>query len=225
MPSTVVHAGFALLLAAALLRDDYDRRALAVLLVVVVVPEADSLLGLVMPGAHRTVGHNVVFPAVAALALYVDTRVRERSWLRERLSDRWVAVAWVALFVHAFAHVGMDWTHLDGVNAFWPLRDRFFQLDGEAFYSTADGFVQTFVDVRVDPETGARTVDAGAGGTSESVHVNTPVQPRDPDLDVEEPVDRRFPVANAGWRLYLIGLGLFALGARRLQSDGLGDDA
>ena len=223
MPSTVVHAGFALLLAAGLLGAYYDRRALAVLLVVIVLPEADSFLGLIMAGAHRTVGHNLVLPAVAALALYYDTRVRERSLVRERLSPRWIAVAWVALFAHVFAHVALDWTHLDGVNAFWPLRDRFFQLAGEAFYSTADGFVQTFVDVRVDPETGTRTVDAGAGGTSESVHVNNPVQPRDPDLDVEEPVDRRFPVANAGWRLYLIGLGLFALGARRLQGDGVAD--
>ena len=219
MPSTVVHAGFALLLAAALLRDDLDRRVLAVLLVVVVVPEVDSFLGPIMPGAHRTVGHTFVIPAVAALALYYDTRVRGRSLVRDRLSERWVAVAWVAIFVHVFAHISLDWTHLDGVNAFWPLRDRFFHLGGEAFYSTADGFVQTFVDVRVDPETGTRTVDAGAGGTSESVHVNNPVQPRDPDLEVDEPVDRRFPVANAGWRLYLIGLGLFALVSRRLQGD------
>ncbi|OYR76503.1 MULTISPECIES: metal-dependent hydrolase [Halorubrum] len=225
MPSTVVHAGFALLLAAGLLGAYYDRRALAVLLVVLVLPEADSFLGPIMPGAHRTVGHNFVFPAVVALALYVDTRVRERSWLRNRLSPRWIAVAWVALCVHAFAHVAIDWTHLDGVNAFWPLRDRFFQLDGKAVYSTADGFVQTFVDVRVDPESGSRTVDAGAGGTSESVHVNNPVQPRDPDVDVEEPVDRRFPIANSGWRLYLIGLGLFALVARRFQGDGVADDA
>ncbi|OTE99919.1 metal-dependent hydrolase [Halorubrum sp. SD683] len=225
MPSTVVHAGFALLLAAGLLGAYYDRRALAVLLVVLVLPEADSFLWPIMPGAHRTVGHNFVFPAVAALALYVDTRVRERSWLRDRLSPRWIAVAWVALCVHAFAHVAIDWTHLDGVNAFWPLRDRFFQLDGKAVYSTADGFVQTFVDVRVDPESGSRTVDAGAGGTSESVHVNNPVQPRDPDVDVEEPVDRRFPIANSGWRLYLIGLGLFALVARRFQGDGVADDA
>ena len=225
MPSTVVHAGFALLLAAGLLGAYYDRRALAVLLVVLVLPEADSFLGVVMDGAHRTVGHNFVLPAVAALALYVDTRVRERSWVRERLSPRWIAVAWVAIFVHVFAHVALDWTHLDGVNAFWPLRDRFFSLGGEVLYSTADGFVQTFVDVRIDPETGGRTVDAGAGGTSESVHVDNPVQPRDPAVEVEEPVDRRFPIANSGWRLYLIGLGLFALGARRLQGDGVGDDA
>jgi len=217
MPSTVVHAGFALLLAAALLGDYYDRRALAALLVVVVVPEVDSFLGPIMSGAHRTVGHNLVVPAVGALLLYYDTRVRDGSLLRDRLSDRWVAVAWVAVFVHVFAHVSLDWTHLDGVNLLWPLRDQFLALDGEILLSTADGFVQTFVDVRIDPETGARSVDAGTTGSTETVHVNNPVQPRDPDIVTEEPVDRRFPIANSGWRLYLIGLGLFALVARRLQ--------
>ncbi|MUW14410.1 metal-dependent hydrolase [Halorubrum sp. CBA1125] len=220
MPSTVVHAGFALLLAAGLLGDDYDRRALAVLLVAVVLPEVDSFLGPIMSGAHRTVGHTLVVPAVVALALYYDTRVRERSAVRARIADRWVAVAWVVLFVHVFAHVALDWTHLDGVNLLWPLRDQFFALDGELFVSTADGVVQTFVDVRVDPKTGTRQIDPGGTGTTETVHIDNPVEPRDPEAEIEEPVDRRFPVANAGWRLYLIGLGLFALVARRVQGDG-----
>lgn len=217
MPSTVVHAGFALLLAAALLGDYYGRRALVALLVVLVLPEADSFLGPVMSGAHRTVGHNVVFPAVGALLLYYDTRVRDRSLVRDRLSDRWVAIAWVAVFAHVFAHVALDWTHLDGVNLFWPLQDQFLALDGEILLSTADGFVQTFVDVQIDPETGARSVDAGVTGSTETVHVNNPVEPRDPAIVTDEPVDRRFPIASSGWRLYLIGLGLFALVARRLQ--------
>jgi inner membrane protein len=220
MVSSVVHAGFALLLAAGLLGEYYDRRARAVVLAIVVIPEADSFLGFVMPGAHRTVGHNLVLPAAAAALLWYDTRLRERSALRERLADRWVAVAWVGLFAHAFAHVPLDWVHLEGVNVFWPLRDRFYVLDGEILLSTADGFVQTFVDLRIDPETGGRTVDAGGGGTTETVHVDNPVEPRDPDEVTEEPVERIFPIANAGWRLYLIGTGLFALAARRLQDRG-----
>lgn len=220
MVSTVVHAGFAVLLAAGLLDDRFDRRALALLLVVVVIPEADSFLGPFMSGAHRTVGHNLVFPAAAALLLYYDTRVRERSVVRDRLSARWVAVAWAALFAHVFAHVALDWVHLDGVNYLWPLRDQFLRLDGAVLFSTADGFVQTFVDLRIDPATGARTLDAGPTGTTETVHVNNPVEPRDPDEVTEEPVTRIFPVANAGWRLYLVVTGLFVLAARRVQSRG-----
>jgi inner membrane protein len=218
MVSTVVHAGFAVVLAAGLLDGRLDRRVLAALFVVVVAPEADSFLGPVMSGAHRTVGHTLVIPAIAALLLYYDTRVREESVVRDRLSARWVAVAWAALFAHVFAHVALDWVHLDGVNYLWPLRDQFLRLDGEVLLSTADGFVQTFVDLRVDPETGARTVDAGPTGTTETVHVNNPVEPRDPDEVTDEPVERIFPIANAGWRLYLIGTGLFVLAARRLQA-------
>ena len=226
MVSTVVHAGFAVALAAGLLGDYYDRRALAVVLAIVVLPEVDSFLGPVMPGAHRTVGHNFVLPAAVAALLYYDTRLRDRSAFRvlladrfsERGAERWLAVAWVGLFVHAFAHVPLDWVHLDGVNALWPLRDRFYALNGEVLLSSTDGFVQTFVDVQLDPETGSRRVDAGEGGTTDTVHVNNPVEPRDPSEVTDEPVDRRFPVANAGWRLYLIGLGLFTLVARRLQS-------
>ena len=224
MPSTVVHAGFALLLAAGLLGNYYDRRALAVVLAIVILPEIDSFLGPVMPGAHRTVGHNFVFPAAAAVLLYYDTRIRRDSLLRDRLSERWIAVAWVGLFVHVFAHVALDWAHLDGVNVLWPLRDRFYRLEGEILLSTADGFVQTIVDVRIDPDTGSRRVDPGEGGTTETVHVNNPVEPRDPTEETDEPIDRRFPIANRGWRLYLIGLGLFALVARKLQGEAPTDD-
>ena len=220
MPSTVVHAGFALLLAAGLLKGAYDRKALAVVLLIVVLPEIDTLLGPVMPGAHRTVGHNFVLPAAAAALVYYDTRLRDTSILRDRFADRGVRIAWVALFVHFFAHVFLDWAHLDGVNALWPLHDRFFRLEGELLWSSSEGFVQTFVDIEFDPDTGERTVDSGAGGTTGTVHVSNPIQPGSPDeLADEAVVDRRFPVANRGWRLYLVLVGVFTVVARRFQSD------
>ena len=220
MPSTVVHGAFALLLAAALLKGSYDRRALAVVLVVMAIPEADTLLGLVMPGAHRTVGHNFVLPAAAGLLLYYDTRIRDASLLREWVDDWGVRVAWVALFAHFFAHVFLDWAHLEGVNALWPLHDEFFRLEGELYVSSREGLVQTFVDIQLDEETGQRTVDAGSTGTTETVHVNNPVEPdgrRDPGST--EPVDRRFPLAEAGWQLYLVVAGVFVVAARALQGD------
>lgn len=220
MVSTIVHAGFAMLLAAGLLKGAYDRPALAAVLVVLVIPEVDSLLGPVMSGAHRTVGHNLVLPAAAALLVYYDTRIRGTSVLRERVADRGVRVVWVALFAHVFAHVFLDWAHLEGVNLLWPLHDGFFRLEGELLYSTVDGFAQTFVDVDLDPDTGTRQVDAGGTGTTETVHVDNPVEPDPPEeIEEREEIDRRFPVAGRGWRLYLLCLGLFAVAARRLQGD------
>lgn len=218
MPSTIVHAGFALLLAVGLLKNTYDRKALAILLVIVVFPELDTVAGLWMPGAHRALLHNMTIPIAAAGLLYYDTQVREQSWLRARYDDWGVRVAWVALFVHVFAHMLLDYAHLDGINVFYPLYDRFFDLDGEIYLSTTDGIVQTFVDVSIDPLTGQRKLDPGAGGTTANTHVANPVEPS-ADPDPEEPIDRRFPITVHGWQLYLSLLGLFAVVARWFQSE------
>ena len=214
MPTSVVHAAVALVLAVGLLGAYADRRALAVVLAVIIAPELDAVLGFVMPGAHRTVLHTAVLSALAGGVLYWDTR-RSGSWLRGRWGAYGVRVAWVALFAHTFAHIGLDWAHLDGINFLWPLVDQFVALDGE-LYVSGEGLIQTFVDVSIDPESGQRAVDAGQGGTTASVHVSTPVQPSsDPDPG---PVDRRFPIAVGGWQLYVLCTGLFVLLARRFQS-------
>lgn len=215
MPSSVVHAAIALLLAVGLLGRFYDRRAIAVVLVIVLFPELDTALGWVMAGAHRTVFHTMMIPVVVAPALYWET-TREASWIRGRWGDRGVRLAWVGLFVHTFAHVALDWAHLSGINFLWPFVDRFFALDGELYLSASEGLVQTFVDISRDPETGASVVDAGQGGTRAETHVANPAQPSaEPDPG---PVDRRFPIAVRGWQLYFVLVGAFALVAKRLQS-------
>lgn len=216
MPSSVVHVAFAFLLAIGLLGRFYDRRALAVVLVIVLFPELDTVLGWVMDGAHRTVLHNMVISIVAACGLYWDT-TREESWIRGRWGARGVRIAWVGLFVHTFAHIALDWAHLSGINFFWPLRDQFFHLDGELYISMTDGLTQTFIEIAEDPDTGAGTIDAGQGGTRVETHVSNPAQPS-PDPD-PEPVDRRFPIAVGGWQLHFIITGAFALVAKRFQSD------
>ena len=218
MPSSVVHAALAVALAVGLLGRFYDRRALAVVLVVVVVPEVDTALGLVIAGAHRTVLHTMVLSAVAAPLLYLET-TRERSVIRGRWGARGVRIAWVGLLVHTFAHIALDWTHLEGINLLWPVLDRFFALEGEVYLSASEGFVQTFVDVGRDPETGRSVIDAGQGGTRAETHVSNPAQP-DPEPD-PGPVDRRFPIAVRGWQLHLLLTGAFVVAARRLQSDRL----
>ena len=219
MPSSVVHAGFAFLVAAGLLGRYYGRRALIALLAVLLVPETDTIAGFVLEGAHRSLLHNLLLPAVAAVVLYWDT-TRGDSWLRGRAGDYGVRLAWVGLFVHAFAHVALDWYHLDGINLLYPAVDRFFELSGEAYLSSAEGFVQTFVEVATDPEAGTTSVDAGQGGTTQNTHVPNPAQPSsgsEPGGDAG-PVDRRAPVAVRGWQLYLVLVGLFTLVARKLQS-------
>lgn len=215
MPSTVVHAGLALLLAVGLLGRFYSRRALAVVLVAMVLPEADTVVGLVVDGAHRTLLHNLVFPGLAAAALAWDT-LREESWVRGRFGPAGVRVAWVALFVHTFAHLHLDWARLEGINLLWPVHDQFFKLDGRAYVSTAEGFVQTFIDIGQDPDTGRRVVDAGGGSPRRQTHVPNPVQPS--SEPAPGPVERLFPIAVQGWQLYLVLTGLFAVAARKLQS-------
>ena len=215
MPTSVVHAALAFLLAIGLLGRFYDRRALLVVLVIVVAPELDTTFGWFMDGAHRTVLHTMVLTVVLGGALYWET-TREGSAIRRRWGARGVRLAWVGLFVHGFAHISLDWAHLSGINLLWPLVDRFFTLDGELALSTTDGLVQTFVEIRTDPETGQGVVDAGQGGTRAETHVPNPAQPS--DEPEPGPVDRRFPIAVDGWQLYLIVTGAFALVAERLQT-------
>lgn len=220
MPSSVVHAGFAFLVAAGLLGTYYDRRALVFLVGVLLLPEADTLAGLVLEGAHRALLHNLLLPGLLGVLLYWDT-TREQSWLRGRFGSYGVRLAWVGLFVHVFAHVALDWYHLEGVNLFYPLADRFFQLGGEAYLSTADGFVQTFVDIGSDPDTGSPTLDVGQGGTTKDTHVANPAQPsKDPEPG---PTDRRAPIAVQGWQLFLVVTGLVTVAAKRLQGSPLED--
>ncbi|SFB82320.1 LexA-binding, inner membrane-associated putative hydrolase [Halobiforma haloterrestris] len=218
MPSTTVHAGFALLLAAGLWRGVLDRRVVAVLLALVAFPEIDSAAGLWLDGAHRALLHNLTLPLLAGLWLYWDTRYRdsERSWLRGRWGQRGVTVAWVALFVHVFAHALLDYAHLEGINAFYPVYDRFLRLEGELALSTTDGIVQTFVDVDVGAD-GGEVTDVGATGTTADTHVANPVEPSDTVEEPDEPVERLFPVAESGWQLFLVLAGPFVLVARRFQ--------
>ncbi|TKR27556.1 metal-dependent hydrolase [Natronomonas salsuginis] len=215
MPSSVVHAALALLLAVGLLGRYYDRRALVVVLAIVLLPEVDTAIGWVMAGAHRTVLHTMMLSVVATPLLYWET-TRDGSIIRGRWGERGVRIAWVGLFVHTFAHVALDWSHLAGINVFWPFTDRFYTLDGELYLSATEGFVQTFVEISRNPETGSSVIDAGRGGTRVETHVSNPAQPS-PDPE-PGPVDRRFPIAVGGWQLYVVLTGAFALAAKRLQT-------
>lgn len=234
MPATTVHLGFGLLVAAALFPGErFDRKLLAVFAAVLIFPDLDSIPGWWLPGAHRAMFHTLVLVGIVAAALLYDTRIHDESWLRARgaawkrgadgvreHSDdgQWaVRVAWGLLATHVLAHLFLDWAHLDGINLLYPVADQFYTLDGEIAYTTADGWIQTFVEIGSD-EDGGRTIDVGQQGSTEDVHVPTPTDP-EPGSGVDQDAERIVPFAVNGWQLYLILLGLFTVGARRLQGE------
>lgn len=211
MPSTLVHLGLAALIAAALLDERFDARALAVVWIVVAVPDLDTFLGLWWDGAHRSALHNVWIVVVPAGLVWWDTRLRERSFLRDRWGDAGVRVAGVSLAALLLAQIALD-AFFNGVNLFYPIHDAFIDLSGEAYLSDREGIVQTFIDVG-NPTESVR-------GTTDDVHYQTGVDPAPPgesDADVE----RRFPIAGNG-PLFVVMLSGYLVAGYRLVGDRLG---
>lgn len=205
MPSTVVHLALAGLLAAALLGDQFSRRAVAVVLLVTILPDLDVFTSLLVPGTHRAAFHTLLIPITAAALLWYDTRRIEGSQLRARYGSGAVRVAWVAIAAFAFAGIGLD-MFTDGANVFYPLHDQFYRINGKFILSTQRGLVQTFVEM------GAQGVDTGAMGSTKTVHVSSGVDP----TRGKEPknVDRVFPVVRAGWHLLLLLSSITVLAVR-----------
>lgn len=213
MPSTIVHVAFALLIAAALLGSAYDRRALLVVAGAVAFIDLDAFVSLVVENTHRAAFHTLLWPLLLGSALLVDTRSSGGSVVGDRYGDRGVRVAWVALFAVVVSGIGLDAFTASGVNAFYPLLDQFYAFTGSVEWSSARGFVQTFVEVRESTggPTGGRgggggTLDVGQKGSTREYRVATgvdPVEGRDPP-DVE----RIFPVVYAGWQATLVVTGV-----------------
>jgi hypothetical protein len=204
VPSTVVHCALAGLLAAGLLGDAFDARAVAIVLAATIVPDLDAFAGFVIAGGHRSVLHTLLLPLGAAALLYADTHLRDRSFVRGRWRARGVRVAWVSIAAVAFAAIGLDLV-AGGVNLLYPIHDQFYTLSGELLFSNNRGLVQTFVEL------GGGEAEA-ARGSSEQYRIGSGV---DPTRGAEsENVERIFPVAQAGWQLLLIVTSTFVLGAR-----------
>ena len=201
MPSLVVHLALAGLLAAALLGEELGARALLVVFVATTIPDLDVFVGFVIPGGHRSVLHTLLIPLGAGALLAYDTRFCASSTLTGRWGARGVRVAWVSVVTYAIAGIGLDLLY--GVNPLYPIHDQFYKLTGELLYSTQRGIVQTFVDL------GGME---GLGSAQEVGHVSSGV---DPSRGAEpETVDRVFPVARAGWELYLTLVSAVVLAVR-----------
>jgi hypothetical protein len=203
MPSTVVHLAIGGIVAAALLGEEFDGRAVAVVLAVTAVPDLDTFVGLYVQGAHRALLHTLVVPGAAAAVLAYDTRLGRVSRLYTRWGERGTRIAWVALAALVFGGIFPD-LMTNGVNAFYPFYDRFLTVDGELLLSNQRGVVQTFVDLSGAPDR-----------TTENTHYWTGVDP----TPGREPanVERIFPIVRSGFQLLVVGLGAFTLGARFLE--------
>jgi hypothetical protein len=201
MPSTLFHASVGGLLAAALLGDDFDRRAALVVAAAVVVPELDAFLGLWIPGAHRTYTNNVFLPLALAAFVYYDTAIRGRSLLVERFGADAPRLAWVGIVVLSVAGIGIDLFY-NGVNLFFPVVDRFYSFDGSVLLSNQRGLVQTIFDAQ-----------EASKGTTRTLHYSTAVDPS-PGREPAN-VERVVPLASSGTQFLLTVTG-FAVVAYRL---------
>ncbi|SNZ05695.1 LexA-binding, inner membrane-associated putative hydrolase [Natronoarchaeum philippinense] len=211
MPSTLVHVALAGLIGTALLADRFDARSILVVLGATALVDLDTFLDLVVIGAHRSVLHNLVWPALAALALWWDLR-REESYVRGRWGGRGVRVAWVSLFAVVTAGVLLD-AFFNGVNLFWPLHDRFYDLSGKLLYSDQRGIVQTFVEFAQSSDGTRALSEATADGSVGETHYRTGVKPTADGSDAE----RLFPIAMTGERFVLLLSGYGVVGWRLFE--------
>jgi len=198
VPSTLVHLALGALIAAALLEDAFDARALGVVLLATAVPDLDTFVGFAVPGAHRAALHTLLVPALAAGAIAYDLR-REDSWLRAR-GGRAVRIAWVSVVAFTFAGIGPD-LFFNGVNLLYPLHDRFYEVNGRVLVSNQQGLVQTLWE-------GEKSTQGTTGNTHYPTGVD-PVQGEDP-----ENVERVFPIATSGLQVLLLTTGAAVTSAR-----------
>ncbi len=192
MPSTLVHVALGGLVGAALLTREFDARAVALVVAVTAFPDLDAFAGLVLPGAHRSLFHSFLFPALVGGLILVDT-LRDESLLRTRYGERGLRLAWVSVAAMVFGGILPD-LFTNGVNAFYPAVDAFYTVDGKLLLSDQRGLVQTFVELR--PE------QAKPRRTTQTLHYSTPVDPQPGREDRN--VERVAPVFQAGWELMLV---------------------
>ncbi|RDZ63605.1 hypothetical protein C5B90_10740 [Haloferax sp. Atlit-12N] len=204
MPSTLVHVAVGGLVGAALLGRWFDARSVGVALVAAAVPDLDSFTSTLLPGSHRALLHTLLLPLALVAVIAYDTQVRdpERSVIRGRWGTRGVVVAWVGVAALLCGGIFPD-LFTNGVNAFYPLHDAFYSINGHAEWSSTRGFVQTFVELQPA---------SSPPPTTETLHYSTVVDPS-PGAEPEN-VERVAPLASSGTELMLIVLGAGVVGGR-----------
>ncbi|KYH26529.1 hypothetical protein HAPAU_16280 [Halalkalicoccus paucihalophilus] len=184
MPPVTVHIALGGLIGAVLLANHFDIRSILLVMVAAGVPDLDVFVGFVIPGAHRAALHTLLFPVLLTALLVWDVYLRETSYVRERWNDYGVHVAWVAIVSITLAHLLLD-SFGSGINAFWPLYDRFYMLSGDVVLWHDNGFTVDFV----------RVIELG---TTADTHYGTGFD------TVRADGRRRFPVALTGEQFVLL---------------------
>lgn len=222
MPSTVVHVALAGLVAAALLRDHLDWRALLVVVGAVVFIDLDVFVGWWFVGTHRAAFHTLLLPVLVAGLLLWDTRYRADSTTRRRFGIQGVRVGWVAVAAVVFGGIGPD-LFFNGVNVLYPVHDQFYKLNGEVLLSDQRGFVQTFVDLsppEATPETEPNEVAVGSTENIDDTY-QTGVDPEPSEAGGETDdtdVERVFPVVQSGQQALLVLTSVFVVGTRLVEN-------
>lgn len=196
VPSLLFHAAVASLVATALLGDRMTGRRLAFVIGVTLLVDLDTVIGLALPGAHRSLFHNVFFLAGAVAALHYGTRPGSR--MATRFGPSAHRVAWTGAAAMVLAGVAPD-LFWNGANLLYPVQDRFYEFTGEMFLSLEHGLVQDIFDL------------TGVGST-DTLHYSTGVDPS-PGAEPEG-VERKFLVAGTGMQLLLTATGFLVAGAR-----------
>ena len=204
MPSTVVHLALAGLVGTALLAGALSGRTILLVMLVTVIPDLDTFLGLVLPGTHRAALHTLTVPALVAGLILYDTHVRERS-LVDRYGPNARRVAWTCLAAFVIAGIGPD-LFWNGVNLLYPFHDRFYELSGKVVISNQRGLVQTIW----------QTAEQSSPGTTKTVHYSTGVDPS-PGPEPKN-VERIFPVVNGGMQMLIVVSSLVVVGARLFET-------
>lgn len=217
MPSTLVAAALAGLLAAALLEDHFDARAVAVIVAAGAAPDLDAVAALAMEGLHNALLHNVFVPGVAAAVVLWDTRHRESSWLRERYGARGVRVVWVAVAAYVVPGILLDLLNVESAAPLWPVHDRFYAVVGKFEVTTHEGVVFTFLQPDLGP--GPLFPHARRGTVAGGYVVPSFLNPAEgPD----EGVARVFLAVQSGWELLVVLTSVTVLAVRfRLRAWGV----
>lgn len=208
MPSTVVHLAVGGLVAVALLREEFGWWSLGVVLAFAAIPDLDTFVGLVVPGAHRSLFHSLFFPLFLAAVLWIDWQ-RDHSILRSRFGPNAFRVGAVGIVALAFGGIGPDLV-TNGVNVLYPVQDNFVRVSGEVLLSNQRGLVQTFVELS-EPDAGGAVM-----GNTQNLHYSTGVDPS-PGPEPEA-VERIFPILGSGMQLLLVGMSASLIAGRFYQA-------